>query len=65
MVSEKLEDLLGWLDALSENHETQIPLARADEVVRPAGDPHEITARRHAMDEARAITILPSGRNFH
>ncbi|NND50076.1 MAG: error-prone DNA polymerase, partial [Rhizobiales bacterium] len=65
LVSEKLEDLSGRLDALSEDHETQIPLARADEVVRPVGNPREVTDRRHAMAEARARAILPSGRNFH
>jgi hypothetical protein len=43
----------------------QAPTARADEVARPAGDPREITFRRHAMAEARARAILPAGRNFH
>jgi error-prone DNA polymerase len=70
VVASRLEDLSGWLALLSEDGaDMKIPIANADEVVRPepgsarrgTADPHVAGGRRHPRD----VRIIPRSRDFH
>ena len=67
IVSSRLEDRSEWLALLSEaNHEPMpVPIARADEVLRPNPGSARSKEQPRSAGHPRDVRILPKSRDFH
>ncbi len=60
VVADRLDDCTHWLAELSDEVEMKNPLARADEIARPAHDRRGPPARH-----PRNVRVIPKSRDFH